>query len=117
MRRLRLLAAISTGLALAAGAVLPLPASAEAPRGTAAAPPAPGGAATVRLITGDRVALTRGPDGRQDGTHVASVVGGSGVGSGFGSTHRGVAPGARLLVGKVLGDDGSGSSSQVIAGM
>ncbi|MFD4745513.1 S8 family serine peptidase [Streptomyces rubiginosohelvolus] len=49
------------------------------------------------------------------GTHVASVVGGSGVGSG--STRRGVAPGARLLVGKVLGDDGFGSSSQVIAGM
>ncbi|MFI2467992.1 S8 family serine peptidase [Streptomyces globisporus] len=51
------------------------------------------------------------------GTHVASVVGGSGVGSGSGSTPRGVAPGAWLLVGKVLGDDGFGSSSQVIAGM
>ncbi|MFH9339886.1 S8 family serine peptidase [Streptomyces globisporus] len=51
------------------------------------------------------------------GTHVASVVGGSGVGSGSGSTRRGVAPGAWLLVGKVLGDDGFGSSSQVIAGM
>ncbi|MFF3974098.1 S8 family serine peptidase [Streptomyces rubiginosohelvolus] len=38
------------------------------------------------------------------GTHVESVVGGSGVCSG--STRRGVAPGARLLVGKVLGDDG-----------
>ncbi|MFF2225279.1 S8 family serine peptidase [Streptomyces globisporus] len=74
MRRLRLLAAISAGLALAAGAVLPLPASAEAPRGTAAAPPASGGAATVRLITGDRVALTRGPDGRQ----AASVTPGPG---------------------------------------
>lgn len=74
MRRLRLLVAISAGLALAAGAVLPLPTSAEAPRGTAAAPPAPGDAATVRLITGDRVALTRGPDGRR----TASVTPGPG---------------------------------------
>ncbi|MGW4840287.1 response regulator transcription factor [Streptomyces globisporus] len=74
MRRLRLPAAISAGLALAAGAVLPLPASAEAPRGTATAPPASGGVATVRLITGDRVALTRGPDGRQ----AASVTPGPG---------------------------------------
>ncbi|WP_244219249.1 S8 family serine peptidase [Streptomyces globisporus] len=48
---------------------------------------------------------------------MASVVGGSGVGSGSGSTRRGVAPGAWLLVGKVLGDDGFGSWSQVIAGM
>ncbi|MGW8983317.1 S8 family serine peptidase [Streptomyces parvus] len=74
MRRLRLLAAISAGLALAAGAMVPLPASAEAPRGTATVPPSPGDAATVRLITGDRVALTRGPDGRQ----AASVTPGPG---------------------------------------
>ncbi|MFI7327419.1 hypothetical protein ACIBQ3_22620 [Streptomyces rubiginosohelvolus] len=74
MRRLRLPTAISAGLGLAAGTVLPLPASAEAPRGTAAAPPAPGGAATVRLSTGDRVALTGGPDGRQ----AASVTPGAG---------------------------------------
>ncbi len=51
------------------------------------------------------------------GTHVASVVGGGGVASGSGGSRRGVAPGARPLVGKVLGDDGFGSSSQVIAGM
>lgn len=49
------------------------------------------------------------------GTHVASIVGGSGAASG--GTRKGVAPGAELLVGKVLGDDGSGSQSQIIAGM
>ncbi|WP_314411896.1 S8 family peptidase [Streptomyces sp. DSM 40484] len=52
------------------------------------------------------------------GTHVASIVGGSGAASdGGGKGGKGVAPGADLLVGKVLGDDGYGSESQVIAGM
>ncbi|MGP4012958.1 S8 family serine peptidase [Streptomyces sp. 4N124] len=49
------------------------------------------------------------------GTHVASIVGGSGAASG--GARKGAAPGADLLVGKVLGDDGSGSESQVIDGM
>ncbi|MFJ3672514.1 S8 family serine peptidase [Streptomyces sp. NPDC090106] len=49
------------------------------------------------------------------GTHVASIVGGSGAASD--GLRKGVAPGADLLVGKVLGDDGSGSESSVIAGM
>ncbi|MER7937230.1 MULTISPECIES: S8 family peptidase [unclassified Streptomyces] len=49
------------------------------------------------------------------GTHVASIVGGSGAASG--GTRRGVAPRADLLIGKVLGDDGYGSESQVIDGM
>lgn len=49
------------------------------------------------------------------GTHVAATVGGSGAASD--GTRRGVAPGAELLVGKVLGDNGTGSESQVIAGM
>ncbi|WP_316745752.1 S8 family serine peptidase [Streptomyces sp. MK7] len=49
------------------------------------------------------------------GTHVASIVGGSGAASG--GRYKGVAPAAQLLVGKVLGDDGYGSESQVIAGM
>lgn len=49
------------------------------------------------------------------GTHVASIVGGSGAASS--GTRRGVAPRADLLIGKVLGDDGYGSESQVIAGM
>ncbi|AYN41506.1 peptidase S8 [Streptomyces dangxiongensis] len=49
------------------------------------------------------------------GTHVTSVVGGSGAASG--GRERGVAPGVTLAVGKVLGDQGSGSESQIIAGM
>ncbi|MFI9340285.1 S8 family serine peptidase [Streptomyces sp. NPDC052773] len=49
------------------------------------------------------------------GTHVASTVGGSGAASD--GAERGVAPGADLAVGKVLGDQGSGSESQIIAGM
>ncbi|HZF89681.1 S8 family serine peptidase [Streptomyces sp.] len=49
------------------------------------------------------------------GTHVASTVGGSGAASG--GAERGVAPGAALAVGKVLGDQGSGSESRIIAGM
>ncbi|MET9090098.1 S8 family peptidase [Streptomyces sp. NPDC004237] len=49
------------------------------------------------------------------GTHVASIVGGSGAASS--GKRRGVAPRADLLIGKVLGDDGYGSESQVIDGM
>ncbi|MDT0394842.1 MULTISPECIES: S8 family serine peptidase [Streptomyces] len=49
------------------------------------------------------------------GTHVASIVGGSGAASG--GSRKGVAPGADLLIGKVLGDDGFGTASQVIDGM
>ncbi|WP_432824783.1 S8 family serine peptidase [Dactylosporangium sp. CA-092794] len=49
------------------------------------------------------------------GTHVASIVAGSGAASG--GSRKGVAPGADLLVGKVLGDDGSGYDSWIIAGM
>ncbi|WP_416986294.1 S8 family serine peptidase [Streptomyces sp. T028] len=60
-----------------------------------------------------------GSSGTEDrvghGTHVASIVAGSGAASG--GSRKGVAPSARLLVGKVLGDDGYGSDSQVIAGM
>ncbi len=49
------------------------------------------------------------------GTHVASTVAGSGAASG--GKYRGVAPGADLLNVKVLGDNGSGPMSGVIAGM
>ncbi|WP_261384016.1 S8 family serine peptidase [Streptomyces sp. T12] len=49
------------------------------------------------------------------GTHVAATVAGSGAASE--GLRRGVAPAADLLIGKVLGDDGYGSASQVIAGM
>ncbi|GLF93346.1 S8 family serine peptidase [Streptomyces yaizuensis] len=49
------------------------------------------------------------------GTHVASTVAGSGTLSA--GRYRGVAPGARILDGKVANDDGEGDESQVIAGM
>ena len=54
-------------------------------------------------------------DGNGHGTHTASTIVGTGAASG--GTERGVAPGARLLVGKVLSDNGSGEDSWVIAGM
>ncbi|GAA4464409.1 S8 family serine peptidase [Phytohabitans houttuyneae] len=49
------------------------------------------------------------------GTHVASTIVGTGAASG--GSYKGVAPGADLVVGKVLGDDGSGADSWVLAGM
>ncbi|PUB23875.1 subtilase family protein [Promicromonospora sp. AC04] len=49
------------------------------------------------------------------GTHVASIVLGSGDASG--GTNRGVAPGADLLVGKVLDESGGGEMSSIIDGM
>ncbi|KRV51254.1 hypothetical protein AQ490_00315 [Wenjunlia vitaminophila] len=54
-------------------------------------------------------------DGHGHGTHVASTIAGSGAASG--GKYRGVAPGADLLIGKVLGDGGAGPTSGVIAGM
>lgn len=49
------------------------------------------------------------------GTHVASIAAGSGAGSD--GSYRGIAPAADLLIGKVLGDDGTGTTSMAIAGM
>ncbi|NUT31556.1 MAG: S8 family serine peptidase [Hamadaea sp.] len=50
------------------------------------------------------------------GTHVASTIVGTGAASG--GAYKGVAPGADLIVGKVLGGaEGSGQDSWVIAGM
>jgi subtilisin family serine protease len=54
-------------------------------------------------------------DGHGHGTHVASTVAGSGAASG--GAYTGVAPGATLLSGKVLDDNGNGTFSSVIAGM
>ncbi|WP_051855722.1 S8 family peptidase [Streptomyces sp. NRRL B-1347] len=49
------------------------------------------------------------------GTHVASIATGSGAKSD--GTYKGVAPGARVLDGKVLNDGGMGYESWIIAGM
>ncbi|NUK90249.1 S8 family serine peptidase, partial [Streptomyces lunaelactis] len=49
------------------------------------------------------------------GTHVAATAAGSGAKSG--GKHKGVAPGAKILDGKVLDDDGFGDDSGIIAGM
>ncbi|MER6154606.1 S8 family serine peptidase [Streptomyces sp. NPDC001868] len=54
-------------------------------------------------------------DGHGHGTHVASTIVGSGAASD--GKRKGVAPGAELLVGKVLANDGRGQSSWIIAGM
>ncbi|AKN69691.1 peptidase S8 [Streptomyces sp. PBH53] len=65
---------------------------------------------TRSFVDGQEVADRNG-----HGTHVTSTVGGSGAASD--GKEKGVAPGATLAVGKVLGDQGSGSESQIIAGM
>ncbi|MFF9767076.1 S8 family serine peptidase [Streptomyces sp. NPDC014636] len=49
------------------------------------------------------------------GTHVASIVAGTGAKSG--GKFKGVAPDAKLLNGKVLDDTGSGDDSGILAGM
>ncbi|WP_307840807.1 S8 family serine peptidase [Streptomyces sp. GESEQ-4] len=53
------------------------------------------------------------------GTHVASIAAGTGAASPAGSAgkYKGVAPGAKLLNGKVLDDDGYGDDSGILAGM
>ncbi|WP_410811692.1 S8 family serine peptidase [Micromonospora sp. 067-2] len=49
------------------------------------------------------------------GTHVASTIAGTGAASG--GRERGVAPDARLAIGKVLSDQGYGQDSWILAGM
>lgn len=66
---------------------------------------------STSFVPGEEVASD--PNGH--GTHVASTIAGSGAASG--GTHRGVADGADLLVGKVLGADGSGQDSWIIEAM
>ncbi|WP_254389747.1 S8 family serine peptidase [Streptomyces sp. AC550_RSS872] len=53
------------------------------------------------------------------GTHVASIAAGTGAASPAGSAgkYKGVAPGADLLNGKVLNDNGEGDDSGIVAGM
>ncbi|MEV0451877.1 S8 family serine peptidase [Streptomyces sp. NPDC050600] len=57
--------------------------------------------------------VTADPDGH--GTHVASIVAGTGAASG--GRFKGVAPDAELLVGRVLNDEGNGQESWVLQGM
>ncbi|HEX4814986.1 MAG TPA: S8 family serine peptidase [Nonomuraea sp.] len=54
-------------------------------------------------------------DKQGHGTHVATTI--AGTGAAGGGKRKGVAPGAQLLVGKVLDNSGSGTASQVLAGM
>uniref|UniRef100_A0AAU3I7G8 S8 family peptidase n=1 Tax=Streptomyces sp. NBC_01393 TaxID=2903851 RepID=A0AAU3I7G8_9ACTN len=49
------------------------------------------------------------------GTHVASIAAGTGAKSG--GKYKGVAPGAEVISGKVLNDEGYGDDSAIIAGM
>ncbi|GAA2822525.1 S8 family peptidase [Nonomuraea rubra] len=65
----------------------------------------------TRNFTGDPSAK----DEHGHGTHVAATVAGTGAASG--GLRKGVAPGADLAIGKVLDRNGSGSESQVLAGM
>jgi subtilisin family serine protease len=66
--------------------------------------------ATRSFVTGEDVIDRNG-----HGTHTASTVAGTGAASD--GKERGVAPGADLVIGKVLGDNGSGPISGIIAGM
>ncbi|WDV56156.1 S8 family serine peptidase [Streptomyces coeruleorubidus] len=54
-------------------------------------------------------------DRQGHGTHVASTIAGTGAKSG--GKYKGVAPGAKILNGKVLNDAGEGDDSGIIAGM
>lgn len=63
------------------------------------------------VLAGDDVVTDR----HGHGTHVAGIIAGSGSFSQ--GRYTGMAPAALLLIGKVLGDDGTGWSSDVMAGI
>ncbi|GAA2514061.1 S8 family serine peptidase [Winogradskya humida] len=67
-------------------------------------------AATASFVPGESI-----EDGKGHGTHVASTIAGTGAASA--GKEQGVAPGARLHIGKVLGNDGFGQDSWIISGM
>ncbi len=56
-------------------------------------------------------------DDQGHGTHVAAIAAGDGTGGASAATFRGVAPAASLYAAKVLDSTGTGSDSQVIAGI
>ncbi len=66
---------------------------------------------SMSFVPGEEVAW----DPNAHGTHVASTIAGTGAASG--GTHRGVADGASLLVGKVLDQSGYGQDSWIIDAM
>ncbi|MFE7329321.1 S8 family serine peptidase [Streptomyces sp. NPDC057565] len=69
-----------------------------------------------RVAAAENFTDSKTTDDRQGhGTHTASTVGGSGAASD--GRKKGVAPGASLLIGKVLNDQGYGLDSWIIAGM
>lgn len=67
----------------------------------------------------EAVDFTNSPNGPVDehghGTHVASTI--AGTGNASNGLRRGVAPGAKLLIGRVCGGDGRCAGDAVIAGM
>ncbi|MFJ7045088.1 S8 family peptidase [Streptomyces sp. NPDC101112] len=67
------------------------------------------------LATKNFSASSTTEDRQGHGTHVASTIAGTGAESG--GKYKGVAPGAKLLIGKVLDDQGQGDDAGIIAGM
>jgi serine protease AprX len=56
-------------------------------------------------------------DDHGHGTHVASIAAGDGTGGAQAAQFGGVAPAASLIIGKVLNAQGSGTTSQIAAGL
>ena len=68
---------------------------------------------SVSFVTGDPATS----DGFGHGTHIAGIIAGDAPGTGTALYKTGVAPGAHLVSVRVLGNDGVGYTSDVIAGL
>ena len=68
-----------------------------------------------RIVAATSLVGQSARDGNGHGTHVASIGAGSGAASQ--GKYRGVAPEAQIMAAKVLADDGSGFTSDVMAGV